>query len=352
MSKSIFLSIALLSFSVLTGQTPGQGSAPEFPHLQKEKTIAPTGPIAPQNQLLSKSSQGVIWSEGFYNGIPASWSNQGYTEDSLGNLTTNPDCKWEFRSLQTTPDNTVGSRGYYNGGTSVIQSLTAFDFIIFDSGYLDNDSTSNQGSGRAPAPHIGTLTTDDIDLSSYPNLELFMITYARRFVAEYEIAFSRDGGQTFPDTILALPQLGVNNSTRVNDTILIDVSTYIGGVTDARIAFIFDGGSANNTNPNGDGYYFWMLDDITLMLPGTVSLAENSSLDHFQLYPNPAHSELTISSIAPKNLMAGLYDIAGKCVKKFSLSEGENLLDISALSKGIYQLYIDGIAGSLAFSKE
>lgn len=210
----------------------------------------------------AESGSVLIWSENFANGIPADWTNQGYDQDANGNLVPNPLADWEFRGPNTTPDNTVGSRGAYASGTGVISSKTPANFVIFDSDYLDNNGDPQQaGQGASPAPHVGTLITDTIDLTGHPFVELSFNSYARPFQADFEIAFSTDGGQTWPDTIQVLEDLAVNISSPVNDIVTANVTNQIGGQANVMISFIFDGTVCNT---NGCGYYYWMIDDIQL----------------------------------------------------------------------------------------
>ena len=69
----------------------------------------------------------------------------------------------------------------------------------------------------------------------------------------------------------------------------------------------------------------------------TIDLESN-----IQLFPNPASETLTIS--LPENASTTeciLFDNAGKEMKRFRVSGGENLVDISGLENGIYLIQID-----------
>lgn len=215
--------------------------------------------IAPSNSKESFSkfsaqspNNQVIWSEDFSHGIPASWKNIGSDSAAL----------WEYRGPATNPDNTIGSRGAYSGNSEPIASTTLQNgFIIFDSDYLDNFGIITSWTGPAPAPHIGTLQTEVIDLSNEPNVELVFTSYARRFAARFLIAFSTDGGQTFPDTLEYFDLDYINQMTSAKERSYENVSNIIGGKSQVVLKFIFDGTEvASNTS----GYYFWMLDDISL----------------------------------------------------------------------------------------
>lgn len=202
----------------------------------------------------------VFWSENFANGIPSDWTQNGSTAASV----------WEYRGTGTVPNNTVGSRGAFATGTGRIQSATPGNgFVIFDSDYLDNGGDPNTaGQGPAPAPHIGRLMTDTIDLSAQSAVELSIRSYARQFFSNYYIAFSKDGGATWNDTIELFTEVDVNDQTNEDLALSFNVSNYIGGEAMAMLQFIYAGNKPGNTN--GTGYYFWQLDDIELR-----SLPEN-----------------------------------------------------------------------------
>ncbi|KAB2810309.1 T9SS type A sorting domain-containing protein [Phaeocystidibacter luteus] len=214
-----------------------------------------------------RGSEAILWSEDFANGIPATWSNQGFD----GNLSPLAAAQWEYRGTSTTPTNAEGSRGAFSGVNNnpptndpVASTTTANGFVIFDSDYLDNSGNSaNIGGGTAPAPHVGTLTTSTIDLTGEPYVMLEMESYARVFFANMQVAFSTDGGTTWGDTatIYTDASLGVNGSSANADLVQVNVSNIIGNQSNVKMRFIFDGRPGN---ANGNGYYFWMIDDIRL----------------------------------------------------------------------------------------
>ena len=213
---------------------------------------------------VTKKSSTVIWSEDFANGIPATWTNQGYDVDpATGNFNPNPLCVWEYRGANTTPNNGTGSRGAFATANDPILSPTAANgFIIFDSDYLDNNgSASGIGTGNSPAPHYGTLTTDTIDLTGYPAVQLTMSSYARTFYGDFYVAVSADGGMSYPDTVEMHGSLAVNAATNNGDIVSADITNTAGGQANVVLQFIFDGIPGN---ANGNGYYFWNIDDIEI----------------------------------------------------------------------------------------
>lgn len=212
-----------------------------------------------------KSSANVLWSEDFANGIPSTWTNSGFDVDpATGNYSPNPLCLWEYRGPNTTPNNGTGSRGAYAAANDPIVSSTAANgFIIFDSDWLDNAGVAGAfGTGNSAAPHVGTLTTDVIDLTGYPYVELKMDAYLRHFSTRYLVALSSDGGVTFPDTVQFGAGIAVNSSSANPAAFSADISA-VGDESNVVLQFIYDG-SSQLPGAAATAYYYWMIDDISI----------------------------------------------------------------------------------------
>lgn len=208
--------------------------------------------------------ESVIWSEDFANGIPSGWSQNGTPALAL----------WEYRGPNTAPPDTVGSRGCWAGpnqsgnlGTPINSPTRSNGFMIFDSDYLHSDGDrATNGQGTVPAPHVGRLRTDTIDLSGQPGAEIGFYMYARRFQAAWYVAISTDGGVTFPDSVEVFPatELPVNSSTPTNAYYRANISSFVANQPNVVLEFVFDGTVSNS---NGSGRYYWMIDDIELLTP-------------------------------------------------------------------------------------
>ncbi len=203
-----------------------------------------------------------IFAEDFSSGIPTGWVNAGY--DAFGNVLDS--ALWEYRGTSTSPDNTFGSRGAYASGDPIVSKTPGNGFVIFDSDYLDNNGVAgNFGLGKAPAPHVGTLTTPVINLTGKTNLELRFNVYHRYFEGRAVVAFSKDGGLTWPDTLAVAPTLAVNSATPNNAVVGMNISTILGNQSNCKVRFVFDGTYDDpGASGSGQGYYFWMLDDIEI----------------------------------------------------------------------------------------
>lgn len=246
----------------------------------------------------------TVWSEDFANGLPTGWSQIG----------TPATAQWEYRGPNTVPSNTTGSRGAFSGinntpptNDPLASTTTSNGFMIFDSDYLDNSgSSATMGMGVAPAPHTGRLFTDTIDLSMHPQIELAFETYARRFFSDWFVAFSTDGGVTYNDTVeffsdAAVP---VNGSTLNGAEAVANVSSIIGGQANVVMQFIYDGTPGN---ANGNGYYYWMIDDIELRTPPANQMfftTWNGAPEHDMIYNSngaayPKYGIMNVNQIVP-----------------------------------------------------
>lgn len=205
-------------------------------------------------QVLNHSSakEAILWSEDFANGIPSNWQN--YVTSSNG--APLPNGSWEYRGPSTIPSNATGSRGGSAGaGTPLLSPTAANGYVIFDSDYLDDAGiSSNAGNGQAPAPHVGILITDTMDLTGHPFVELKINASVRRLDSDFLMAVSTDGGITYKDTINLYSTLSANTTVARDAQLSINVSSSIGNEALVRIAFIFEGA--------GRGSYYWMMDDI------------------------------------------------------------------------------------------
>lgn len=221
--------------------------------------------FAPLSLSNSKKATTSVYSEDFSNGIPAGWSTNGY--NTFGSPLAA--CVWEYRGTATTPNNTIGSRGAYSGvssGTSqpLFSTTSSNGFMIFDSDYLDNGGIlNNQGQGPAPTGHVGILTSDTIDLSGQYYLRLVFEHSARIYQANLIVEYSVDGGLSWPysDTIASHNTIGVNGSISNATKVIRNLTTTIAGASNAMIRFVFDGTPGNTIN---HGYYYWMIDDVSI----------------------------------------------------------------------------------------
>ena len=201
---------------------------------------------------INNNKSAPFWSEDFANGIPTTWTNA----PSFGP-------PWVYRGPSTTPSSATGSQGAYSGSSSPINSVSANNgFIIFDSDYYDNGGTPGAfGTGMYPTPHNGELMTDMIDLTNYSDVTLVATSYFRTFQGQAFVAFYVNG--VYDSQVEVHSDLAVNEGTALDETILVRFPLTVCGNPNVQMKFLFDG--STNSNTNGSGYYFWMLDDLELI---------------------------------------------------------------------------------------
>ena len=138
--------------------------------------------------------------------------------------------------------------------------------MIFDSDYYDNYGTAGAfGTGPYPSNpngHIGTLTTESIDLSAYSAVSLIFNSYYREYTGIAKVAFSIDGGLTFTNEMEVHPDIDVNDATTADYEVMLNLPPNIAGQPSVHIQFKYDGTVLYNSYY---GYYFWMIDDIKLI---------------------------------------------------------------------------------------
>lgn len=246
---------AILFLGVLAGFSL---SAQKVSLKAPQKEVAEAGKVVHNGTHTSNNkTQAILWSEDFSGGIPSTWGNRVTTDAGV----LLPNGSWEYRGTSTTPSNASGSRGAYSGVNNtpptndpIVSPTASNGFVIFDSDYMDNNGVVGAfGTGVAPSPHIAILTTDTIDLTGSPFVELKMNTYARQFQSRFLVAISNDGGLTYTDTAEFLQDVGVNSATARNREISANISTSAGNQANVVLQVIFDG-----------DYYFWMIDDMII----------------------------------------------------------------------------------------
>ncbi len=231
---SIFMLVVMLSFGQMISTTSLTVES------KANKKVSPMPAI---------KSVVPFWTEDFTNGIPTNWQNSA--------------APWVYRGPATSPGVNTGSQGAYGTNSGTINSPTASTgFMIFDSDYYDNNGIQgNFGGGLYPTPHNGDLKTDMIDLSGYADVMIKMNSYFRTFMGQAFINFYING--TYNSQVEVHTDLNVNDSSPKDAVLMVRMPTSVPGNANVQIEFQFEG--TTQSNANGRGYYFWMIDDIELI---------------------------------------------------------------------------------------
>lgn len=127
---------------------------------------------------------------------------------------------------------------------------------IFDSGFMDNDSTANIGVGSSPAQHKGVLISPRIDLTGYTDSALIVKFFSHYRISnatkDLSVSMSTDDGATWSDPF-DYRAIQNNNDPGFVSVPMPHVTTGVSNLTQCRIRFSFE------------TYYFYaMIDDVTL----------------------------------------------------------------------------------------
>jgi hypothetical protein len=112
--------------------------------------------------------------------------------------------------------------------------------------------------------------------------------------------------------------------------VILDNLTDLEGASGVQFAFVYTGLDGANFN----------IDNIKLQKAGGTVSTESIKESAISLYPNPSSGLYKISADAEYSFF--ITDITGRSIKSGSLKSGEQLLDISAQSSGIYFLRLEG----------
>lgn len=195
-------------------------------------------------------SQTLLWggpndpNSTFSNGL-GNWTTSGissYNVDSVSNS------KWTYTA-------SAKSRGGYSDQAGTINSPSRTDgAMIFDSDFLDNGGVQgNEGLGASPSPHSGALTSPTIDCSSFPTVTVSFYQYYQNYLSQCLLQVSSDSGLTWTSYDVN-SNVKPGTGTFRNNRQIIDISNAAAGKKNVNFRFVF----------NGD-YYFWMIDDVTLL---------------------------------------------------------------------------------------
>lgn len=233
------------------------------------------------------NGQTKIWGVGASVGVADAEFQNGFIQDTTGHPYS--PTSWTAVSIyekagRVTPGKAFWirsllgySRDYYSNppygppATPLPSPSQANGIAIFDSGYMDNDSTASVGVGSSPAGHKGELISPRIDLTGYIDSTLsikFFSHYSSngRNTKELSVAISTDDGATWgtPFDYRAIQADDVAGF--INVPLSIN-SQGVTNLTQCRVKFTYD-----------TYYFFASIDDITIQTTSNYDMAIGRSL--------------------------------------------------------------------------
>jgi len=169
--------------------------------------------------------------------------------------------------------------GAFSKGISGIKSPTATNgAAIFNSDFLDNNGDKNNlGKGLSPAPHSGALISPRIDLTGKSSVALSFYQFFRNYQGQCLVEISSDNGASWSSPIDVNQSIGFEERTVQDSRRIIDITSLAANHSSVRIKFVFDG-----------DYYFWAIDDVTLVTLPDADIKFNKTYYPASAYRTPA----------------------------------------------------------------
>ncbi len=250
-----------------------------------------------------------------------------------------------------------------NVAKSQITTPTPYCDASFDDagGFLVDDAINsvsfgtlmNTSNGQYVAPHYvyyNNLTPPNIIIG---NTYAFSAIFNVAGGAGYGVWIDYNHNNTFEtsEKVLGSTSTGFMNlgTTTISNNISIPASASSGN-TRMRVRIVEDdmytitfGASilpCNLSTSPSDVMDWGETEDYTINLTSVTGLDETTSLNQYQIYPNPATTSLSLSLNSPKEISYSILNILGEVLTKGELFSHSTPLDISALNEGVYFLNV------------
>ena len=203
----------------------------------------------------------------FSNGI-GGWTTEGINSSTID---SSKNAIWNWSS---TGD---GKNGAYWSGPGIASPTGSTGAMIFNSDFLDNGGNDlNERGGVAPGPHTGALVSPMIDCSTFGSVVLKFNQYFRNYEAQCFVDVSTDGGVSWIHRHEVNEGFTIEDITTNDDVQLIDLSGIAANHDSVKIRFVFDG-----------DYYFWLIDDVSLISLPDFDLSIESTRYPARAYRQP-----------------------------------------------------------------
>ena len=268
--------------------------------------------------------------------------------------------------------NSSATIGYDSGSSHVFANYGTMGSLVFSSlpAQINLPSVTNGGSIEA---RLGTLSfgeglTNYGELMGGGNFQLpNSLVIGGSIVPEAGIGLSRSAGNTGTLTfignlntspsaafVLAIDaeddfdKVMVTGTANLSGLIVVDLN-YL-PANDAIFEIISTGTLASNNLPsqvvanyNGTLFTFQVLannNSIYLLGPSATLSTPNFTADEVKVYPNPAHSFVTVQTTMPIDGRYALYTQLGQLVAKGTLNGSTNRIELNNLASGMYVLQV------------
>lgn len=264
--------------------------------------------VAQQAGSVAPKAGGFFWEEDF-----------GNAQNVVGGVTT-PNGTWSVSGANGAvwKRGFSGTNGCWSTGIPNPTFATAANgYLIFDADSANCTNPNSNPPGFNSTALTGVITSPSIDLSAYPHV-LLEFSHAARWCCQSSplfVAVSGDGGTTWSsDIAVVAPAINTNQQAT---TVRLNISSVVGGSSNARIRFNWSNGTA----------YYWAVDDIRLRLPAENDLI----LDFGYISHNSSNEEygrVPIDQLKPNMLIGGM-------VRNFGYQDQTNVaLNVNVKNSG------------------
>ncbi len=242
--------------------------------------------------------------------------------------------------------------GFNNADPNVLHAMLPFETDIIDRGYDSSINLSSINYKVEGGPGSRILKIEWKEVGSYGEYD-----FLGGILTNY-ISFQ---AWIYEGTNVIEYRFGTNTITNIPLFYEGETGPYIGLAIESTAGLVTNLLSGPVANPtlalslqavigtpvNGTVYRF-------TPVGGTgTSVAEQHLSSLLKVYPNPATDRLQLQlQNNQASALLQLYDLSGREVKRVTLSEMQQSLDISDLAAGMYSLRMQGAAGSLKVIKK
>lgn len=226
-------------------------------------------------------------------GPTAVWGNQegqGDFEGGLNDWTVDKANTWEFDE-----DGNIDKGRWIGTGVQMVSNSACNGVMLFNSDYLDNGDENVPGSGLCPAdPCRGALISPVINLTGQ-NVSGIVIEFSqalRQFQSQYYIIASRDGGNTWPDSVRINQEYPVNSNAITSDRRRVAL---FGFKNAASLRFKFE--------YVGD-YYYWAIDDVVVYNESKADVLVNETF-----FAGAPSLKVPASQVSEMPFVADIYNL-------------------------------------------
>ncbi len=203
------------------------------------------------------------------------------------------------------------------------------DFAVFENGLNDQFlelgfvEVSSDGVNFVRFPAISEVQTTT-QIGGFGSVDC---RYIHNFAGKYRVAYG---------TPFDLEDLKDSNNIDLNAITHVRIVDVVGSINPLYATYDSQGNIINNLHPTPFESGGFDLDGIGVINEGELSL--DKFTNYIGIYPNPVINQLTIATNKIESF--SIVNTLGETLLKGSLTQGENMIDVSDFKTGIYFIHI------------